>query len=114
MEIIIGLIVLGVIAYFGYKHLNKEKADGSHPLDSVTVAPVVETVPVPEKVAETKVFVDGHGDVRETVPVKAPAVTTAKSSAPKKPKAAKKPAAAKPAGSAKPKAPKKPKMTVVK
>jgi len=107
MEIIIGLVVLGVIAYFGYKHFNKEKADGSHPLDSVTVAPVVEAVAAPAKAEETKV------DVRETVSTPAPAVAE-KPAAPKKPKAAKKPAAAKPAGSAKPKAPKKPKMTVVK
>ena len=114
MELLLGLIVLGVAGYIAYQHFNKEKPNGSHPLDSVTKSPVVETVPVPAKVEETKVFVDGHSDVRETAPVKAPAITAPKSSAPKKPRAAKKPAAAKPAGSAKPKAPKKPKMTVVK
>lgn len=110
MEIIIGLVVLGVIAYFGYKHLNKEKADGSHPLDSVTAAPVVETVPVPAKSEETKVSV-AVADVRETVPTITVAEKKPKAA---KPKATKKPATAKPAGTAKPKAPKKPKMTVVK
>lgn len=36
MEIIIGIAILGGILYIAYNHLNKEKADGSHPLDSVT------------------------------------------------------------------------------
>ena len=36
MEIIIGIVILGGILYIAYNHLNKEKADGSHPLDSVT------------------------------------------------------------------------------
>ena len=107
MEIIIGLVVLGVIAYFGYKHFNKEKADGSHPLDSVTVAPVVEAAPVAVEPAKDL------GGAQNRVEAPAPAVEQ-KPKAVKKPKAAKKPAAAKPAGSAKPKAPKKPKMTVVK
>jgi hypothetical protein len=108
MELLLGLIVLGVAGYIAYQHFNKEKPNGSHPLDSVTKSPVVETVPVPEKVEETKVFV--ASTAHETVPV----INTPKSSAPKKTKAAKKPAAAKPAGNAKPRAPKKPKMTVVK
>jgi hypothetical protein len=36
MEIIIAVVAAGIVAYVAYKHLNKEKADGSHPLDSVT------------------------------------------------------------------------------
>ena len=44
MEIIIGVILLGGIVYFAYIVLNKEKADGTHPLDSVT-KPVEEKQP---------------------------------------------------------------------
>lgn len=39
MELLIGILVLGGIGYVGYRILNKEKEDGSHPLDSVTQAP---------------------------------------------------------------------------
>jgi hypothetical protein len=55
MEIIIGVIILGGIVYIAYNHLNKEKADGTHPLDSVT-KPVEEKQPAevyePVKVVE--------------------------------------------------------------
>ncbi len=55
MEIIIGIVILGGIVYLAYNHLNKEKADGSHPLDSVT-KPVEEKQPAevyePVKVVE--------------------------------------------------------------
>ena len=44
MEIIIGVILLGGIVYFAYTVLNKERADGTHPLDSVT-KPVEEKQP---------------------------------------------------------------------
>ena len=48
MELVIGLVLVAGLAYVVYTSLNKEKADGSHPLDSVTpTAPViVETAPV--------------------------------------------------------------------
>ena len=39
MELIIGIIVLGGIAYVAYSYFNREKSDGSHPLDAVTPAP---------------------------------------------------------------------------
>jgi len=55
MEIIIGVIILGGIVYIAYNHLNKEKADGTHPLDSIT-KPVEEKQPAevyePVKVVE--------------------------------------------------------------
>ena len=55
MEIIIGVIIFGGIAYFAYLILNKEKADGTHPLDSIT-KPVEEKQPAevyePVKVVE--------------------------------------------------------------
>jgi len=55
MEIIIGILILGGIVYIAYNHLNKEKADGTHPLDSVT-KPVEEKQPAevyePVKVVE--------------------------------------------------------------
>ena len=44
MEIIIGVILLGGIVYFAYTVLNKERADGTHPLDSITT-PVEEKQP---------------------------------------------------------------------
>jgi hypothetical protein len=44
MEIIIGVIIFSGIAYFAYLILNKEKADGTHPLDSIT-KPVEEKQP---------------------------------------------------------------------
>ena len=44
MEIIIGVIIFGGIVYFAYLILNKEKADGTHPLDSIT-KPVEEKQP---------------------------------------------------------------------
>jgi len=47
MELIIAIAVIGVIGYVGYKVLNKEKEDGSHPLDSVTPAPYkIESPPI--------------------------------------------------------------------
>lgn len=39
MEIIIAIVALAIIVYVGYKVLNAEKADGSHPLDAATQAP---------------------------------------------------------------------------
>ena len=36
MEIIIVIAILGAVAYWAYQHLNKEKSDGSHPLDAAT------------------------------------------------------------------------------
>lgn len=55
MEIIIGVVILGGILYLAYNHLNKEKADGTHPLDSVA-KPVEEKQPAevyePVKVVE--------------------------------------------------------------
>jgi hypothetical protein len=110
MELLIGLLVLAVAGYIAYKHFTKEEPVTTESKDSAPVVLPTETVPVPAKVEESKVFVDGHGDVRETVPV----ASEAKPQAPKKSKAPRKPAAAKPAGSSKPRAPKKPKMTVAK
>ena len=49
MEIIIAVVVLGIIVWIGYTHvLDKEKADGSHPLDSVKRnSEITETTPMP-------------------------------------------------------------------
>jgi hypothetical protein len=41
MELIITIVALAVIVYVGYKILNKEDADGSHPLDAVPIQPVI-------------------------------------------------------------------------
>lgn len=59
MEIIIAVAILGLIGYWAYSALNKEKSDGSHPLDSVA-KPAEEKSPEPvvakveEVVAEVK------------------------------------------------------------
>lgn len=48
MEIIIAIIALAIIVWVGYTYvLNKEKADGSHPLDSVTTSVSTEMPPAP-------------------------------------------------------------------
>lgn len=60
MEIII-IVALAAIAYVGYKILNKENADGSHPLDAATQAPYKVEPPT------TTTKVDGIG--HESVPV---------------------------------------------
>lgn len=39
MEIIIFAVVVGALGYIGYRFLNHEKPDGSHPLDAATQAP---------------------------------------------------------------------------
>ena len=39
MEIIIAIALLAALVYVGYRILNKEDADGSHPLDAATQAP---------------------------------------------------------------------------
>ena len=39
MEIIIAIIALAIIVYVGFKVLNNESSDGSHPLDAATKAP---------------------------------------------------------------------------
>ena len=61
MEIIIGVILLCGIVYFAYIVLNKERADGTHPLDSIT-KPVEEKQPaeVYEPVYEPVKVADGH------------------------------------------------------
>jgi len=52
MELIISLIALAIIVYFGYEFfLNKDKADGSHPLDSVTTRKEPEIEPIVVKEA---------------------------------------------------------------
>jgi hypothetical protein len=51
MELIISIIAVAIIVYFGYEFfLNKDKADGSHPLDSVTTRtePTIEPIVVKE------------------------------------------------------------------
>lgn len=92
MEIIIGIIILGGIVYIAYNHLNKEKADGTHPLDSVT------------KPVEEKQPAEVYEPVKVVEPTPAPAPVKAKKApakkAPAKPaaKQAKKKSPAKTAG----------------
>ena len=78
MEIVLGVLVIAVLGYFVYQSLNKEKADGSHPLDSVTP----KTTPV---ITETAPVVIEQVPVAEEPPAKK---TTKKTTAAKKPKAA--------------------------
>lgn len=60
MEIIIAIVALALIVYVGYRVLNQEKEDGSHPLDTVTQAPYKVETPTTTKV-------DGIG--HESIPV---------------------------------------------
>jgi septal ring-binding cell division protein DamX len=43
MEILLIVAIVGILAYIVYARLNRENADGSHPLDAVTIAKVEET-----------------------------------------------------------------------
>lgn len=52
MEILLVVAIAGILAYIVYTRLNKENADGSHPLDAVTIAKVEETTV--KTVAEVK------------------------------------------------------------
>lgn len=60
MEILLIVIVGAGIIYFGYKMLDKPKADGSHPLDAATAPYKVEPT-----LTTTKVDGIGH----ESIPV---------------------------------------------
>ena len=81
MEIVIAVIVIILLGYWAYTNFNKEKADGSHVLDTFTKP--TEVVP-PAPVAEP-------AKVEAVAPVtKAPAVK--KPRAPAKPRAKKTPA----------------------
>ena len=88
MEIVIAVVVIGLVVYWGYTHFNKEKADGTHFLD--TLAKPVEVAP-PAPVAEPVKVESVKVEAVAPVPVaKAPAVK--KPRAPAKPRAKKTPA----------------------
>jgi hypothetical protein len=70
MEIIIVIAIACVLGYWAYQNLNKEKSDGSHPLDSVTTTKTSWPFPGGE-VGEGKI----HVKVSDLVPV-APAEPT--------------------------------------
>jgi len=84
MELAITIIIIGLIGYWAYTNFNKQKPDGSHPLDQFT-KPVEAAPPAP--VAEP-VRVEAVAPVPVTT---APAVK--KPRAPAKPRAKKTPAA---------------------
>jgi len=52
MEVLLVVAIVGILAYIVYARLNRENADGSHPLDAVTIAKVEETAV--KTVAEVK------------------------------------------------------------
>ena len=86
MEIVIAVVVILLLGYWGYTHFNKEKADGTHFLDTLTKP--VEVAP-PAPVAEP-VKVEAVTPVAPMPVAKAPAVK--KPRAPAKPRAKKTPA----------------------
>ena len=75
MEIVIAVVVIGLLGYWAYTNFNKEKPDGSHPLDQFT-KPVEAAPPAP---------------VAEPVRVEAVAPAVKKPRAPAKPRAKKPP-----------------------
>jgi hypothetical protein len=81
MEIIIGVIIFSGIAYFAYLILNKEKADGTHPLDSVT-KPVEEKQPAEVYEPVNALHVQGI-TVKAVEPTPAPAPKARKAPAKK-------------------------------
>lgn len=52
MEVLVIVAIIGILAYLLYSKLNRENADGRHPLDAVTIAKVEETTV--KTVAEVK------------------------------------------------------------
>jgi hypothetical protein len=109
MEIIIVIAVLGVVAYWAYQTMNKEKSDGSHPLDGPTTPRTSWPFPGGE-VGEGKI----HVKVADVAPVAVEPVAPGKSEAdrveapapvveqaPAKKAPAKKPAVKKPAAAKK-------------
>jgi hypothetical protein len=111
MEIIIIIAILGAVAYWAYQHLNKEKSDGSHPLDAATKpktswpfpggevgegkihVKVADVVPVTSDSNEDRV--EAPAPVAEPVPAKKPAAKKAPAKTKTEPKsrAARKPVA---------------------
>jgi hypothetical protein len=82
MELIIGILVLGGIGYVAYTWFNKEKADGSHPLDSATQAPYkVETPVVPVLTQVLDVNNDGKVNLEDAKEAVKKAKTSAKKAA---------------------------------
>lgn len=72
MEIIIAIALIAAMGYVGYRVLNKEDADGSHPLDAATKAPYKVEPPKFEDtsdiaIAQRTTKVDGIG--HESTPV---------------------------------------------
>ena len=99
MEIVIAVVVIGLLGYWAYTNFNKEKPDGSHPLDQFTKP--VESAPykVPEPSAEVKFVAEMFDAIHDTdKPVVTPAKQPPAKRAPavKKPRAPAKPRAKKP------------------
>ena len=86
MEIVIAVVVIGLVVYWGYTHFNKEKANGTHFLDTFTKP----TEPVPPAPVAEPVKVEAVTPVAPMPVAKAPAVK--KPRAPAKPRAKKTPA----------------------
>ena len=84
MEIVIAVVIIGLVGYWAYTHFNKEKANGSHVLDTFT-KPAEPTPPAP---------VADHVRV-ETVAPAEPAPKAKRAPAEKKPRAPAKPRAKK-------------------
>jgi len=108
MEIIIVIAIACVLGYWAYQNLNKEKSDGSHPLDAVTTPKTSWPFPGGE-VGEGKIHVKvsdvapiapaeptgSENRVETPAPVVAPAKKPAAKKAPAKKAAEPKPVAAK-------------------
>ena len=86
MEIVIAVVVIGLVVYWGYTHFNKEKADGTHFLDTLAKpVEVASPAPVAEPAKAEPAKVEAVAPVAKAPVVKKPR-------APAKPRAKKTPA----------------------
>ena len=105
MEIAIAIIIIGLVCYWAYTNSNKEKYDGSHPLDQFTKPTETAPYKVPEPSAEVKLIAEMSDAIHDT---DKPVIAPAKKPAGKRAPAVKKAVA--PRAPAKPRAKKAPKQ----
>jgi len=66
MEIAIAIIIIGLVCYWAYTNSNKEKYNGSHPLDQFTKPTETAPYKVPEPSAEVKLIAEMSYAIHDT------------------------------------------------